>query len=306
MPKILITGITGFLGSHIAEILCQNDIEVIGLKRASSDTWRCREFEDRIDWVDLDDLNDWKGIVLQKNPECIVHGAWIGVEAKDRDNWVEQAKNIKLLMDMLDLSISLRIKKFVFLGSQAEYGMVEGLVKENFAVNPFSAYGGIKLASLELLKAYAQQYDINWLWLRIFSVFGERESQSWLIPSIIKTMQEKSEMDFTPGEQRYAYLYAKDFAKIVLSLLLKDVDSGIYNVSANVATRLRSLIESIRDQINPEFMLNFGAIPYRSNQSMHIQGDTAKLFNEIGSFEFTDFNVALSNTLKYYTSSQHS
>lgn len=303
MPKILITGITGFLGSHIAEILCQNDIEVIGLKRSNSNTWRCKEFENKIDWVDLDELDEWKEIVLQKNPTSIVHSAWIGVEAKDRDNCVEQGKNIKLLLDLLHLGSSMNIEKFVVLGSQAEYGMAQGLVDENFAVKPTSAYGVVKLASLELLKIYAQLYNINWLWLRVFSVFGEREGNTWLIPSLVRTMQEKSEMDFTEGEQRYAYMYVKDFSKIILSLLLKDINSGIYNVSAGLAIRLRSLIESIRDQINPKFTLNFGSIPYRRDQSMYVQGDTAKLFNEIGSFEFADFNVALSNTIKYYTSS---
>lgn len=303
MRKVLITGITGFLGSHIADILCQKNIEVIGLKRANSDTWRCKEFEDRIDWVNLDDLNDWKKIIIQKNPDSIVHSAWIGVEAKDRDNWIEQGKNINLLIDLLDLSKSFKMEKFIFLGSQAEYGSVEGVIDENFAVNPTSAYGSIKLACLEILKTYATQNNINWLWLRIFSIFGEKESQSWLIPSIVQTMKQKSEMDFTKGEQKYAYMYAKDFSRIILSLLEKNINSGIYNVSFTEVILLKSLIESIRDQINPTFKLNFGAIPYRGNQSMHIQGDTTKLFNEIGTFEFTDFNVALSNTLKYYYTS---
>ena len=53
MHKVLITGITGFLGSNIAKNLIDNDIQVIGLKRESSDIWRCQEFKEKILWIDI-------------------------------------------------------------------------------------------------------------------------------------------------------------------------------------------------------------------------------------------------------------
>lgn len=302
MRKVLLTGITGFLGSHIAEILTKNNIEVIGLKRSTSNLSRCISFADDIKWIDLDNGGDWKAQVIAQSPTEIIHCAWIGVEANDRNQWSLQAKNIQLLIDLLEITQGLDLKKFIFLGSQAEYGNISHKVSEDDGVEPMNAYASIKLSCLQILKTYAELHHINWVWLRVFSVFGERESENWLIPSVINTIKTGTEMDFTGGEQQYAYLYAGDFAKILLSIVEHKIKSGVYNVSANHTLTLKSLISQIRDAINPSFQLNFGAIPYRQNQSMHIQGDITKLTNEIGMIDFTDFNVALSKTLNYYLS----
>lgn len=300
MAKTLITGITGFLGSHIAESLVRSGTHVIGLKRSNSDTWRCKDFEDKVEWLDFDNLNSWKNEMTLNSSITVIHCAWIGVESKDRDNWLIQSSNIDLLVKLLDLHNYVKIEKFIFLGSQAEYGLVNGKVDENYDVSPVNAYGGIKLACLDILKAYSTQHNIKWLWLRVFSVFGARENDNWLIPSVIKSMRESISLDFTSGEQKYAYLYVNDFSRIIGDLIKKDVRSGVYNVSSNQVRQLKSLIELIRDLVNPAYKLNFGAIPYRENQSMHIEGDITKLIAEIGQFEFTEFNVALSNTIKHY------
>jgi hypothetical protein len=63
---------------------------------------------------------------------------------------------------------------------------------------------------------------------------------------------------------------------------------------------VRKVVEKIRDIINPTFKLNFGSLKYRENQSMHVEGDITKLIEEIGDINFTDFDTALNNTIKYY------
>jgi nucleoside-diphosphate-sugar epimerase len=300
MSNILITGITGFLGSHIAEELSHSGINVIGLKRVNSDTWRCADFEEKITWLNLDGEDNWKEKINELKPEVIIHSAWIGVEAKYRDDWKKQAENINFLVELLDVSKQINLRQFVFLGSQAEYGFFEGKITEDEPVMASNAYGSIKLASLEILRTFSEINSINWIWLRLFSLFGEKEGENWLIPSVIKKMMNDDGMDFTFGEQKYAYMYVKDFSKIIHSILIKSIHSGIYNVSSNQPIQLKSLIETLGAKINPSFKLNFGSIPYRQHQSMHIEGDTSKLTKEIGLTEFTDFNAALQNTIQYY------
>ncbi|WP_448105293.1 NAD-dependent epimerase/dehydratase family protein [Pedobacter panaciterrae] len=300
MHKILITGITGFLGSHIAEKLIQEGIGVIGLKRTISDTWRCNQILDKIEWVDIE--TGYQDLILKKQPDTIIHSAWIGVEAKDRDNWTLQAQNIQFLVQLLEIAKQTKVKKIIFLGSQSEYGITDGKVFENKKSVAATAYGSIKLACLEILKTFSETNHIDWVWLRVFSLFGERENVSWLIPSLIKRMTSETEMDFTKGEQMYAYLYVRDFAEIILRIVNTPVISDIYNVSANEARSLKSVITEIRDLVNPKFKLNMGVLPYRKNQSMHIEGDISKLQSQIGEINFTNFNVALRRTLKSYLS----
>lgn len=300
MHKVLITGITGFLGSHIAENLVSNDIAVIGLKRKGSNIWRCQDFANKIHWVDIDDEGLFKEELKRHSFDTIIHGAWIGVESNHRDNWIVQSKNIPFLVELLDVAKEVGTEKFIFLGSQAEYGNIDGKISEEDKTQALNAYGSIKLACLEIVMTFCNTNDINWIWLRLFSLFGERENENWLIPSLIQSMVNKNQMDFTPGEQKYAYLYVKDFALLMNKLLVMSIQSGIYNISSNKTRTIKSLIEDIRNSVNPNFVLNFGALKYRNNQSMHMEGDILKLSSQIGEIEFTDYTIALQNTIKYY------
>jgi UDP-glucose 4-epimerase len=300
MHKVLITGITGFLGSHIAENLVANNIQVIGLKRKGSNIWRCQEFASKIHWVDIDDQGLFKEELAKHSLDTIIHGAWIGVESNDRDNWIVQSKNIPFLVELLDVAKEVGVNKFIFLGSQAEYGNINGKISEEEKTQALNAYGSIKLACLEIVKTFCNTNDINWIWLRLFSLFGEKENENWLIPSLIQSMLYGKQMDFTLGEQKYAYLYVKDFALIMNKIIMRPIHSGIYNISSNKTRTIKSLIEDIRNSVNPKFILNFGALNYRENQSLHMEGDINKITSQIGEIEFINYNLALNKTLNYY------
>lgn len=300
MKKILITGITGFLGSHIAENLINSNYIVVGLKRKQSNIWRCDSFKDKIIWVDIDDEDKYINEIININIDTIIHGAWIGVEANERNDWKIQSQNINFLIELLLIAKELSIEKFIFLGSQAEYGIINGIIDEEQKCEAINAYGGIKLACLELLKSFSTSNNIAWIWLRLFSLFGEKENESWLIPSLVEKIKNESQMDLTLGEQKYAYLYVKDFASIVNKLVMLPILSGIYNISSDKVISIRTLVEEIRNRLNPDFKLNFGAINYRENQSMYMQGSINKLKAQIGELEFTNFSTALENTIKYY------
>lgn len=300
---ILITGVTGFLGSHIAENLVSNGIQVIGLKRKDSDFWRCEGFEDKIIWVDIDNDGFFKEELKKYSFDTIIHGAWIGIESNSRDNWDQQSRNIPFLISLLDVAQTVGVKKFLFLGSQAEYGNIEGKVFEDHNTNALNAYGSIKLACLEIVKTFCETNKINWIWLRLFSLFGEKENKNWLIPSLVESMQKAQQMDFTLGYQIYAYLYVKDFASLMNKITTMPIESGVYNISTNETRTIKSLIEDVRNYVNPNFSLNFGALQYRDNQSMHLEGGITKLESQIGKLEFTAFQIALENTLNYYIKS---
>jgi dTDP-D-glucose 4,6-dehydratase len=113
-------------------------------------------------------------------------------------------------------------------------------------------------------------------------------------------MKTESQMNLTPAEQKYAYMYVKDFASIIHKMSISPIKSGIYNVSSKHDISIRTLVEKLRDKVNPSFKLNFGVMEYRPNQSMHIAGSIDKLTKAIGEIKFTDFDLALNQTIKHY------
>lgn len=298
--KIVLTGATGFLGSHIAEALVNEGYEVLATKRTTSQ-YLTLPFSRSVSWVNTDD-NDWEEQICLFSPEIIIHAAWVGVDASNRDDWAAQLANIHFMGQLLNIASKCHILKFVSLGSQAEYGQFSGKINEYYPVHPTSAYGAVKLSVLEMLRSFASIYHFEWYWLRVFTVFGERESDKWLIPSLITRMLNKETyMDCTKGEQVYSYLYVRDFASAINKVIKRSTDnSGVYNLSSNAPMQLVDLLTQIRDAVSPSFAINFGALAYRANQAMHIEGDITKFESTFGEIKKTEFAQSLAATINYY------
>jgi len=295
--KILLTGATGFLGSHIAENLLENGFELILTKRNNSNLKNCQSFSSNVAWVNTDE-DLWIDEVINFNPRIIIHSAWNGVSSSNREDWESQLSNIDYMYFLLKIAKECNIDKFISLGSQAEYGMFEGRISENYPLNPTTSYGVVKLAASRILKIFCEDNDIKWYWLRVFSVFGEREDEKWLIPSVIKTMlTEQTQMNFTPCEQKYAYLYVRDFAQSITNVVIANGSSGIYNLSSDNPLSLQDIIVMIKDRVNPCFKLNFGQLAYRENQSMHIEGDSTKFNSEFDKIDSANFIIKLNKVI---------
>jgi UDP-glucose 4-epimerase len=302
VKTILITGATGFLGSHIAEELVNNGYTVVAMKRKNSNLWRCEGFKDSIHWIDCDDLIEVEDSILEYRPDTLIHAAWGGVKANDRENWVEQEKNLQFLVELLELSKKTTISRIIAIGSQAEYGFFEGSVNEDYPCDPTSAYGAVKVSASVLLKSFAEQNKIDWHWIRIFSVFGPREEKNWLIPATIHNLLENKEMNLTPCEQRYDYLYVKDFANGILRIVNSaQNNSGIYNMSSGNSIKLKEILSFLESQLSAKSkLLHIGAQPYRPNQVMHMEGNSDKFFRTYNFKPYFEIFESLKLTIIYY------
>lgn len=296
---VLLTGITGFLGSHIAEYLSKNYI-VVGLIRNSSELWRCEEIKnENIKLVNTDD-HGYRQQLEAMAPGFLIHCAWGGVAAGDRDDWSSQVKNVGFTYNFLQLAKDLGIKCFIGLGSQAEYGTFSGSVDETHNCKPLSAYGAAKLATSIIVESFCTQNDLNWYWLRIFPMYGTREGLTWFIPSVIKNALENADMELTGCEQKYGYLYVKEFCRAIEKVLQSGNHPGVYNLAANSSIRLRDVIEMIINKTKTTGSFKFGALPYRKNQVMHMEGNSEKFFNTFDFLPVSDFETNMEELIQYY------
>jgi nucleoside-diphosphate-sugar epimerase len=297
--RILVTGATGFLGSHIAEALLKDKHLLILTKRESSDLWRCASFVDRCKWTTIDNEN-WEDDIRNFNPSVIINAAWDGVSANFRENWIPQLSNLFFQQKLLSIASETDVELIIGIGSQAEYGEFNGCVDELYPTNPTSAYGTVKLCALNILKTFCEQNNIRWYWFRLFSCFGERESENWLIPSTIKKMLTTDNMDLTSGEQKYSYLYIKDVARLFSIAINSFAENGVYNISSTTQRSLKEVLNLIREYINPSFNLNWGSLPYRKGQSMLNGGDMRKTNNAFHCMEGHNWEQNLYKTIEYY------
>ncbi len=301
--KILLTGISGFLGSNIAASLLTAGHEIIALKRNNSDLWRCASFVNELKLVDFE-AKDWQEKISEYTPQIIIHTAWDGVTSIDRDNLKLQLQNINLLSDLLEMAHRINVERFIGFGSQAEYGRLDTVVTEDHDLAPVTAYGIVKKIASEFVRTYCELNRIHWYWLRIFSIYGENEAPNWMIPSTVKQLiSTEIPLEFTLGVQRYAYLHISDLTKCIKSIteIVPAPESGIYNISASDALSLREIVTMIKTYCKKDdAIINFGALQTRKEQSMLVEGDMTKFFKKICLLQFKNFEVGLKATVDSY------
>lgn len=294
--KILLTGATGFIGSNIANELLEHGYEVFATHRTTSSFEKCIPIKEKIKWINTENAG-WKKQIKAINPDQLIHSAWGGIEAGDRNNWDIQIRNFWLSKEYFDLAKECGVKKVIALGSQAEYGEYGFPVNEETAPMPDDAYGSIKTLTANYLRNLFENSTTEWYWIRIFSVFGEGENSGWLIPTVISKLLKKEPIPLTPCQQQYNYLYIEDFVSQFLSIFKSSENkSGIYNLCHSESITLKDLLIQIANLMGvSQKLLQFGAIPYRTGQNMVITGDNSKFRN---SFVINDNSqIGLTNGL---------
>lgn len=296
--KIFVTGATGFLGYNIVLTCVDKGYDVLCLRRIASKSLFTSLIESKIHWVNYNDEN-WKNIVNNFNPDVLIHAAWAGVSAKDRNDKCIQEQNVKFSQDLFTLY---PYKQIVSLGSQDEYGRIDKIVDENDSLNPISEYAKAKIDVCKYLYEYCTHKQIEWQWIRVFSVYGEKQKSNWIIPSVIdKCLKHIKYIDTTKGEQKYAYIYVGDFSKAIISVLGIKGKCGIYNLSSSNPVALNEIFQIIKRETKSQTVFNLGAIKYREHQSMIVAGNSIKFIRAFGQYEFTSIEDGIKRTIDHYS-----
>lgn len=302
---ILLTGSTGFVGANLAAYFIGKEIKVIALNRASSDLWRLETIIHNplltlLNWED-EDLTQ-KITALQ--PETTIHAAWGGVKVNGRDDWDIQMENINLTHRILRLSKLAGVKQFIGCGTWFEYGLCSGRINEAHLANPNSAYSVAKLSAYHVVKQYCTQNNMSWLWLRLFSMIGKYEDEQWITTYTIKSILEHKPVNLTACEQKMDYSNINFICYAIFKITEQKSVSGLFNLGSDQSIRLKNLIESVAEQLS-EFdpVIKFGAIPYRDNQVMHIEGDSSAFYNTFELYHNQEsISSAISDIIAFYKS----
>lgn len=274
--KIFLTGATGFIGSHIGAALSEAGHQLLCLRRKTSDLRRCAAYAEEVSWTESDsDWAAWK-------PETVVHAAWSGVTAAEHDDEKLQAANLDFFLKLLQTSAAAGVKRFVALGSVAEYGRINERVSEEHPCQPVCAYGKAKLACLNLLQDFVAKNHLSYAWLRLFPVYGPGQDEEWFMLLLLRKFRAGEAPRLTPCEQRYDYLHVRDLAAAVAAAVERPEASGVFNLGSNTSVPLKEIALRLQELSGSRVGPVFGALPYRPNQSMRMEGDSTKFYAAFG------------------------
>lgn len=299
--QYLVTGATGFIGSHLVrELLKDQKAIVVALIRKNADFWRLQDIDKRCVLIEVDflDYTSLSACLRSYKPKGLFHLAWDGVHNIYRNDLI-QTNNIPVLEKLLRLAKDLGIETFIGLGSQAEYGIKNSPIKEEDKLNPITLYGIEKVKAYELIKRYCERYNIKYRWLRLFSCYGPRDDFVWLIPYVIKQLLEDKKPLLTEGFQRWDYLYVEDVVKAIIASVSID-ESGVFNLGSGSSISIREIVKEIYYQIKPHQIPSFGTLPMRQDQQMLLESDMTKFLSKNLWKPSTSLQQGLSKTIQYY------
>lgn len=276
--RVFVTGASGFLGSYLVADLLARGHEVAVLLRPDSASWRLAEAYDRLHVIPgaLEHLDGLRGPLLAFAPQAVVHMAWRGVAGRDRNSPL-QAANVTDTVGLAELATEAGAKAFVGAGSQAEYGPYDRAIREDDVPRPTTLYGMAKLAAGSMAMRLCEERGLRAAWLRIFSTYGPKDADYWLIPSMIRNLRSGQHMALTACEQRWGFLHARDAAAAFRLAVTHDAARGILNVGSPEAPPLRETVSRLRDLVDPGASLGFGELAYRPDQVMILAADVSRM-----------------------------
>jgi UDP-glucose 4-epimerase len=300
--RVLLTGATGFLGSAVLrKLLADGSHAVAVLIRPGSDCWRIADLLDRVTPLEgtLETLSVAAPALAAFAPEGVVHLAWAGVSNRVRND-PDQTNNVPSSLQLLRLAHRAGARHWIGLGSQAEYGPHPGPIREDAATRPTTLYGVTKLCCCLLTEQLCAVLGMRFVWLRLFSCYGPGDHPHWMIPNLIRHLLRGERPSLTAGAQQWDYLYVAEAAEAICRAALSPRAAGIYNLGSGNAQPLRTIVERIRDAIDPQLPLGFGEVPYRPDQVMHLQADIERLRQDLGWFPRISLDEGLRRTVEWY------
>ncbi|QDG52112.1 SDR family oxidoreductase [Persicimonas caeni] len=257
--RYLVTGIAGFIGSHIAEALVERGHEVRGLDNfATGSRQNLEPFIEEIEFVegDIRDLDTCRQVC--QGVDYVIHQAALGsVPRSLRDPLTCHEVNATGTLHMLISARDAGVEAFVAASSSSVYGNTDTLPKhEGMKRRPLSPYAASKVAAENHLEIFASAYGLATVGLRYFNIFGPRQSPDGpyaaVIPRFIRQMRAgDTPTIFGDGEQSRDFTYVANAVRANLLAVERasQVAGTVINVGCGERISLNVLYRRIARQV---------------------------------------------------------
>lgn len=279
MPRVLVTGLGGFIGRRTVPFFLEAGYEVVGVGRRARPDW----LDAGVEWLQAD-LGTCDGIrtcVRRARPSHCLHLAW---EIEQGSYWRSPAnlKWVRLSLELVAAFIETGGTRFVGAGSCAEYDWSDGRLSEDRTPrNAATPFGRCKNAVFEALMASADTMGISAAWARIFFMYGPGEPPTRLFPSVILNLLADRPALTSSGTQARDFLHIDDVAAALVALVASDLTGGI-NIGSGEAVAVRTIVRKIGAALGRQDLLRIGALPQREGDPPLLVADVRRLREELG------------------------
>ena len=276
MPKVLVTGSSGFIAPHVIESCLKNNYEVIGVDVNDPviKDEKCKYIKDDVRNLNEKDLKDI---------DYIIHLAFITNIPHSIQNPIKTTDdNIQMTVGLLDKAEKANCKKFVFSSTASLYANNPLPWTEDMPIFPGEPYSWQKYSCELLCRMWSERYSLATCTLRLYQVYGENQRQDTAISKFIKSKKENTPITLTETtaqssfrSARRDFIYVKDCADafVAATKSSKAINGEVFNIGTGKMTTVENVAKTIGGEIT--------FIPKRSFEVEAHQADMTKTYNSL-------------------------
>jgi len=286
----LVTGVAGFVGSHLAERLIEKGNFVTGLDSFTDYYPRAvkesnlsplkknpnfRFVEGDINTVDLPKLLRQVDFIFHLAGQPGVRPSWGTSFTKYLND------NILATQHLLESCRKAKIRKFVYSSSSSVYGDAERLpTPEDVTPRPFSPYGATKLAAEHLCQIYFRNFSVPTVIMRYFTVYGPRQRPDMAFNKFISAISTDGTVDVNgDGSQSRDFTFVED--TVSATILAKDANSGrTFNVGSGGTVTLSNALAMLETIIGKKAKLAYHGVA--AGDAIRTSADISRIESELG------------------------
>ncbi len=311
MKKALITGIAGFVGSHLTQYLIDKNIDVTGIIHPKHTASNINHLINKITLVECNILENKSLEKVFKNNDFdyVFHLAAFSSPAQSYTQARETLENNILgELNLLETLVKIKsIAKIVIVGSSDEYGNVNPKylpVDESTPLAPISPYAVSKVAQDMLGLQFYLHHGLNTVRVRSFNHIGPRQSTAFVIPAFITQivkLEKTGGGDIKVGnlDTYRDFTDVRDIARAYLLTCQKGISGEVYNIGSGKAYKIGDILNKLISQSSAKIKIVVDKKLKRSTDVAKIYCDYSKFHRQTGWEPEIPIDKTLSDTMEY-------
>ncbi len=268
MKKILITGVSGYIGSNLARKLIDNKTEVHALILPDINFEYLEDIKDRIAFHIYNGTTESVFDAVKKSePDIVYHLASLFLSEHRSDDIINLIKsNVLLGTQMLEAMSKNGIHKIINTGTSWQHYL-------NQDYNPVNLYAATKQAFEDILRYYTEAGFISAITLHLFDTYGPGDNRPKLFKLLKNAAENNQTLNMSPGEQLIDLVYIDDVVnafQIAGNYLLQknDIINTVYGISSGNPIPLKQIVDQFNETYYKKVSVNWGGRPYRKREVM--------------------------------------
>jgi len=306
--KIIITGATGFVGSHLTELFVKKGYKVTAFDRYNPDYnlghLKNSEYRKDIEFI-FGDIRDYDSVYSSlKGKNIILHlAALIGIPYSYYSPLAYIKTNIEGTYNVLEAAKNFNIEQLIVTSTSETYGTAITVpIKESHRLISQSPYAASKIAADQLAISYWRSFKLPVKIIRPFNTFGPRQSARAVIPSIIMQALNNEKIKLGNVETSRDFTYVSDLCNAYIEILkVKNLFGIPINVGSNTEYKIKDIAQIIIKKINPDLKIKIEKFRLRPKLSEvdRLRCDNSQILKKTKWKPKVDFLTGLDETIKW-------